>query len=85
MSIENGGDFRKVEKAEELAEGSGVEQEVTPEQMEEANKVVLESLGISEEIKLDDFEGALIEATKALPRYQEIEQSLEGVEAQDLP
>lgn len=53
--------------------------------MEEANKVVLESLGISEETKLDDFEGALLEATKALPRYQEIEQSLEGVEAQDLP
>ena len=85
MGIENGGNFRKVEKAEELAEGSGVEQEVTPEQMEEANKVVLESLGINEETKLDDFEGTLIEATKALPRYQEIEQSLEGVEAQDLP
>ena len=76
MGIENGGNFRKVEEAEELAEGSGVEQEVTPEQMEEANKVVLESLGISEEIKLDDFEGTLIESTKALPRYQEIERRL---------
>ena len=82
MGIENGGSLRK---AEEVSKGSGVEQEVTPEQVEEANKVVLESLGISEEIKLDDFEGTLIEATKALPRYQEIEQRLEGVEEQDLP
>ena len=82
MGIENGGNLRK---AEEVSKGSGVEQEVTPEQVEEANKVVLESLGISEEIKLDDFEGTLIEATKALPRYQEIEQRLEGVEEQDLP
>jgi len=82
MGIENGGNFRKVE---EVSKGSGVEQEVTPEQVEEANKVILESLGINEETKLDDFEGTLIEATKALPRYQEIERSLEGVEAQDLP
>jgi hypothetical protein len=85
MSIENGGNLNQVEEAEEVAQEQQVEQEVTPEQMEEANKVVLESLGISEEIKLDDFEGTLIEATKALPRYQKIEQSLEGVEAQDLP
>jgi len=85
MGIENGGNFREVEEAKELAEGSGVGQEVTQEQMEEANKVILESLGISEETRLDDFEGALIEATKALPRYQEIEQRLEGVEVQDLP
>ena len=85
MGVENGGNFRKVEGTEELAEGSGVEQEVTPEQVEEVNKVVLESLGISEETRLDDFEGTLIEVTKALPRYQEIEQRLEGVEEQDLP
>jgi hypothetical protein len=32
MGIENGGNFRKVEETEELAEGLGVEQEVTPEQ-----------------------------------------------------
>lgn len=74
MGIETGGNLNQ---AEELAEGSGVEQEVTPEQMEEANKVILESLVISEETRLDDFEGTLIEATKALPRYKEIEQSLE--------
>jgi hypothetical protein len=85
MSIENGGNFRKVEEAEGLDEGSGVEQEVTPDQIESANKVILESLGIREEIQLDDFESALIEATKALPRYQEIEQRLEEVEVQDLP
>ena len=85
MGVENGANFRKIEETEEVAESSGVEQEVTPEQVEEGNKVVLESLGISEEIKLDDFEGTLIEATKALPRYQKIEQSLEVVEAQDLP
>lgn len=82
MGIETGGNLNQ---AEELAEGSGVEQEVTPEQMEEANKVILESLVISEETRLDDFEGTLIEATKALPRYKEIEQSLEGVKAQDFP
>jgi hypothetical protein len=85
MDIETGGNISKIEEAEELAKGSGVEQEVTPEKMEEANKVILESLGISEKIQLDDFEGTLIEATKALPRYQEIEQRLEGVEVQDLP
>lgn len=85
MGIETGGNFRKVEEAEEVAKGSGVEQEVTPEQIEEANKVILDSLGISDETKLDDFEGVLLEATKALPRYQEIEQILEGVKAQDLP
>ena len=32
MGIENGANFRKVEETEELAEGLGVEQEVTPEQ-----------------------------------------------------
>jgi|688.fasta_scaffold06202_11 hypothetical protein len=88
--MENRGNLNQAEEAEELtpegsSKGKTLESKVHPEQVEEANKVILESLGISEETRLDDFEGTLIEATKALPRYQEIEQSLEGVEAQDLP
>lgn len=85
MGIETGNNFREVDEAEEVAEGKSLESEVTPEQIEAANKAILESLGVAEETRLDDFEGTLIEATKALPRYQEIEQRLEGVEAQYLP
>jgi len=44
MGIENRANFRKVGEAEEVVEGSGVEQEVTPEQVEESRlKVVEES------------------------------------------
>lgn len=53
--------------------------------MEETKRIILESLGMGEEGNLEDFEETLIEATKSLPRYQEIEQRLEGVDIQDLP
>jgi hypothetical protein len=85
MGIETRGNMGGNETGEVSHKENNLEPEVTPEKMEEANKVILESLGINEETKLDDFEGTLIEATKALPRYQEIEQRLEGVEVQDLP
>lgn len=86
MSIETGGDLSKrVEEVTEVTERQDLEQEVTPEQIEESNKVILESFGMGEEVSLDNFEETLIESTKSLPRYQEIEQKLEGVDTQNLP
>lgn len=86
MSIETGGNLSKrVEKGAEVPEIQYLEQEVTPEQMEEASRIILDSLGMDKEVSLDNFEETLIEATKSLPRYQEIEQRLEGVDTQDLP
>lgn len=86
MSIETGGNLdNRVEQGAEVSESQDLEQELTPEQIEEAKKIILESLGMGEEVSLDDFEETLIEATKSLPRYQEIEQKLEGVDTQNLP
>ena len=86
MSIETGGNLSKrVEKGAEVPEIQDLEQELTPEQMEEVSRIILDSLGMGEETRLDDFEEKLIEATKSLPRYQEIEQKLEGVDTQNLP
>lgn len=86
MSIEIGGNLsNRVEEAEEVPESQYLEQEVTPEQMEGVKRVVLESLGMGEEGRLDDFEEILIEATQSLERYQAIEQRLEGVDTQNLP
>ncbi len=86
MSIETGGNLSKrVEKGAEVSESQDLEQELTPEQMEEAKRIILDSLGLGEEVSLDDFEETLIEATQSLPRYQEIEQGLEGVDTQNLP
>ncbi|MEX0598339.1 MAG: hypothetical protein WD512_17760 [Candidatus Paceibacterota bacterium] len=80
MSIETGVNLgNRAEKGAEVSEGQDLEKEVTPEQMEEAKRVVLESLGMGEEVSLDNFE-----ATQSLERYQEIEQRLEGVNSQDL-
>jgi len=86
MSIETGGNLdNRVEKGAEVSESQDLEQEVTSEQMEEAKRIILESLGMGEEVRLDDFEEKLTEATKSLERYQEIEQRLEGVDTQNLP
>jgi hypothetical protein len=86
MSIETGGNLdNRVEEAEKVTERQYLEQEVTPEQMEEARRIILESLGMDNEVALDDFEEKLIEATQSLPRYKEIEQKLEGVDAENLP
>lgn len=86
MSIETGGNLsNRVEKSAEVSERQDLEQEFTPEQMEEASRVILDSLALGEEENLDDFEEKLIETTKSLPRYQEIEQKLEGVDTQNLP
>jgi hypothetical protein len=86
MSIETGGNLdNRVEKGAEVSESQDLEQELTPEQIEEAKKIILESLGMGEEVSLDDFEETLIEAIKSLERYQEIEQRLEGVDTQNLP
>jgi hypothetical protein len=56
MSIETGGNLdNRVEKGAEVSESQDLEQEVTSEQMEEAKRIILESLGMGEEVRLDDF------------------------------
>lgn len=67
------------------SEKQTAQKEASPEKRMQAEKTVLDTLGIGSDEKLDDFDKKLNEATKSLPRYQQIEKKLEGIERQNLP
>lgn len=62
-----------------------VQKEISPEKMTQAEKTVLDTLEIDSTENLDNFDEKLKKATKSLPRYQQIEKKLEGIERQNLP
>ncbi len=73
-----------------VADISTVEQptaqkEISPEKRKQAEGVVLDTLEIESTENLDNFDEKLKKATKSLPRYQQIEKKLEGIEQQNLP
>jgi len=58
---------------------------VTPEDLEKAKDTIFETLDIEPDENLDNFKDKLKEATKSLPRYQQIAESLASVDDADLP
>src|SRR3989338_2270549 len=71
-------DIPRVEKPAE-------QKEISPEKRKQAERTVLDTLEIDSTENLDNFDEKLKKATKSLPRYQQIEQKLEGIERQNLP
>jgi len=61
------------------------QKEISPEKRKQAEGVVLDTLEIESTENLDNFDEKLKKATKSLPRYQQIEKKLEGIEQQNLP
>lgn len=61
------------------------QKEVSPDKRKLAEKTVFDTLEIERDKSLENFDDTLREATKSLPRYQQIEQILEGIERQNLP
>ncbi len=68
-----------------IVEQSTVQKEISPEKMTQAEQTVLDTLEIDATENLDNFDEKLKKATKSLPRYQQIEKKLEGIEQQNLP
>jgi hypothetical protein len=67
------------------AEQPVVQKEISPEKRKQAESTVLDTLEIESTENLDNFDEKLKKATKSLPRYQQIEKKLEGIERQNLP
>jgi hypothetical protein len=66
-------------------EQSTTQKEISPEKRERAESIVLDTLEIGSTENLNNFDEKLKKATKSLPRYQQIEKKLEGVDRQNLP
>lgn len=67
------------------AEQPVVQKEISPEKKKQAEEVILSTLEIKPTEKLDNFDEKLKNATKSLPRYQQIEKNLEGIKRENLP
>jgi len=68
-----------------MVEQPAVQKEISPEKRKKAEKTVLDTLEIGSTENLDNFDEKLKKATKSLPRYQQIEKKLKGIERQNLP
>ena len=67
------------------AEQPVVQKEISPEKRKQTESTVLDTLEIESTENLDNFNEKLKKATKSLPRYQQIEKKLEGIDQQNLP
>ena len=85
MGIENAKNPEPIEAQPEKPAVQGVQKEISPEKRKQAKIVVLDTLEIDSTENLDNFDEKLKKATKSLPRYQQLEQKLEGIERQNLP
>ena len=68
-----------------ISDAGHPKKEITAEKMKEAEKIILDTLDIESDENLGDFDEKLKRAIKSLPRYQQIEVILEGVEKKNLP
>jgi hypothetical protein len=68
-----------------ISDAGHSKKEITAEKIKEAEKIILDTLGMGESESLGDFDEKLKRAIKSLPRYQQIQVILEGVEKKNLP
>lgn len=92
MSIEDLGQQESVEQPIEnfvvdipKVEQSISKKEISPEKIRQTEVTILETLELGLNENLDNFSEKLKDATKLLPKYQEIQKKLEGIKQQDLP
>jgi hypothetical protein len=83
---QNNPEKQDIEPATNNLEGqSSAKEDIFKEKMDVAKKIILSSLGIESDISLDNFNEQLEKATKALPRYQQIERELQADKNEELP
>lgn len=83
--IEEKNKMPDADNADNFVVQAAPEKEISLEARERAEKIILDTLGLKPEDGLNNFDEQLEGATKALPRYQEIEKEMRAASKDELP